>query len=232
MQHVGVFDELRARGHNYDEIAVSNDSGQQLARFLHGSEKFYNFAALRISRRRVQQVLLDEVKAQGIQIHYGMRLAKVEEETDSVVKLQFRNGQTVEADFVIGTDGVHSVVRDHVVPGTEPYYSGFMGITGKLPRDKLHESSTKYHLPNMFFGKSGFLAAMPSNYPGTEIGFFSTMTFPARSRKEWDDLANKRDELKEILIHRFGKEWLELVQGICKEVSIETLDLWPYVFPI
>ncbi|NUL46507.1 NAD(P)-binding protein [Cellulosimicrobium funkei] len=47
-------------------------------------------------------------------IHTGHRLEDLEQD-DAGVTLRFQNGRTARADAVIGADGIHSVVRRHVV---------------------------------------------------------------------------------------------------------------------
>lgn len=227
MQHIGVYDTLRDQGYNYEEVTFSNGSGEQLSKFLNGSEKLYNFRSLRIHRKKVQQVLLNEAHAQGISIHYGMRLVSLDE-TKSDVKLHFENGITVSADFVTGADGIHSRVRPSVAI-TEPVYSGYLGITGIIGRDQLKMSAKDYCLPNMFFGKSGFMAIMPSSFDGSEIGFFSTMEFDELTRSKWEELFTRPEEIQEILTQRFDDRWPDLIRGICTDVPRETLASWPYV---
>jgi 2-polyprenyl-6-methoxyphenol hydroxylase-like FAD-dependent oxidoreductase len=197
-----------------------------LAKFLNGSEKLYNFCALRTYRKKVQRALLEEASAQGIEVRYGMKLIGVDEDADTV-RLSFENGQVETADFVIGADGIHSRVRPFVT-SSEPVFSGYLGITGHISRDQLHESEHRYHLPNQFFGQSGFIAVMPASFDGEEVGFFSTLEYPCRSRAEWDELANRRDKIRDIFTERFTiPPWPDLIKGICKEINPATLDSWP-----
>lgn len=51
--------------------------------------------------------------------HFGKRLTKLTE-TQSGVHLDFKDGTTVEADAVFGCDGVHSVIRAHLLGETNP----------------------------------------------------------------------------------------------------------------
>lgn len=226
MQHIGVYDQLRLQGYNYDEVVFSNGQGQQLTKYLNGSESVYNFRSLRIHRKKVQKILLDEVSAQGIDVHYGMKLVSLTESGNSGVTLNFEDGHTVNADFVIGTDGIHSRVRP-AVSSVNPIYSGFLGITGLLDRDQVHDSVNDHTLPNMFFGQSGFMAVMPSSFDGKEIGFFSTMEFPERSRTEWEKLFNEPDSIQKILKDRFTGDWTELIRHIATDVPSSTLASWP-----
>ena len=58
-------------------------------------------------------------------IHLGHRLAGLEERDDSVM-LSFANGTNVEAEFVIGADGVRSIVRQALYGDDHPTYTGQM----------------------------------------------------------------------------------------------------------
>src|SRR5437879_6351900 len=58
-------------------------------------------------------------------IHLGHRLTGVEERSDGVI-LAFANGAKVEAEFVIGADGVRSVIRQALYGDDDPTYTGQM----------------------------------------------------------------------------------------------------------
>ena len=58
-------------------------------------------------------------------IHLGHRLTGLEERDDSVT-LSFANGINVEAEFVIGADGVRSIVRQMLYGDDHPTYTGQM----------------------------------------------------------------------------------------------------------
>lgn len=51
--------------------------------------------------------------------HFGKRLVKLTE-TDTGVHLDFKDGTTAEADCVFGCDGVHSVIRSHLLGADNP----------------------------------------------------------------------------------------------------------------
>lgn len=58
-------------------------------------------------------------------IHLGHRLASVEERSDGV-GLVFENGHVVDAEYVIGADGVKSVLRQALYGDDNPTYTGQM----------------------------------------------------------------------------------------------------------
>ena len=71
--------------------------------------------------------LLD-VLASGLDrrlIHLDHRLVGIEERSESVV-LAFANGAKVEAEFVIGADGIRSVIRQALYGHDNPTYAGQM----------------------------------------------------------------------------------------------------------
>lgn len=218
LQHIGVYHTLRAQGCTYEKLAVSNSRGQELGSLLHGSEKHYDYSALRVHRAKVQKALLDKARTQGIAINFDMKLTDLAEDATGVL-LTFANGETTTADFAVGADDVYSKVRRHVVPECELEYSGFMGIIAmNVYRHKLRgESAKTTHFPNFCYGQTGFVAMMPASVDGTELDFFSTMPAPVRSRSEWDELAQDPDALREIVRERFGTGWPEHVRGVAQE---------------
>ena len=226
LQHVGVYDVVRTQGYSYEDLHLSNARSQTLGKLLQGSPKHYNYSCLRVHRAIVQKALLDEAKAQGISVIFDKKLIRLHED-EELVEMEFADGTTARASFVIGADGVHSRVRDAIME-TQTSYSGFMGIIGMgFKREFLHRSAVQVPLPNFVFGGKGFVAIMPSSYDGTIVDFFSTMPYPGRSREEWNELAADKTKVQRILQDRFGNEWPEFVCDITKQYSKEGLSLMP-----
>ena len=228
LDHVGVYDKIRKKGFNFETVTTYNAQGQKLGGFLNGSREHYMFSALRIHRSLVHQGLLDEVKARGILIHNNMKLDAIEEETDSGVRLRFDNGQTVDADFVIGADGIHSQVRSFITD-VKLEYSGSVGIIGlSVPMSQLHDSHKNISFPAFTFGKAGFVAMLPSNYDGSVVDFFSTFPFPNQDRVYWDDFMSRRDKQQNMLVERFGgDDWPAYISQVVREQAKENLNGHP-----
>ena len=228
LQHIGVLDELRTLGHTYELMTISAArNGQALGAFFNGSEKHYNYASLRIHRHTVQQVLLRESKAQGIEIFFNKKLVAVENETDMGVRIRFEDGQVAEAEYVIAADGIHSLARSYIVQ-PELRYSGAMGIaiTGVI-KDSLHVSVKGKSLPTFCFGQTGMIAVSPSNPHGDEVDIFSTMPFPERSREEWKALAADGDAKQKIMVERFGSGWPLYISQVWQDEPSARFELYP-----
>ncbi|KAL1841315.1 hypothetical protein VTJ49DRAFT_7152 [Mycothermus thermophilus] len=88
--------------------------------------------ARRVSRQRLRALLVKDLQDAGV-IRWNKHLASLEEQgEDGPVKLSFEGGETYEADYVLGADGVASKVRELLFRGDEaakPQYSGYYFAT-------------------------------------------------------------------------------------------------------
>lgn len=122
---VGAGERVAAVGHLSPGTYTRN---MQTGDFLEFSDRFKTaekFGAPYYSFHRAD--LLDALAA-GIdhgKVHLGHRLTGVEEGKD-VIGLTFANGNRVEAEYVIGADGVRSVLRQALYGDDNPTYTGQM----------------------------------------------------------------------------------------------------------
>jgi salicylate hydroxylase len=72
--------------------------------------------------------------------HFGKRLTGIDEEEGKGVVLHFKDETSVTADCVIGADGVHSVVREHLLgsdhPALKPMFNKSVAYRGLVPMDQ------------------------------------------------------------------------------------------------
>ncbi len=125
LRAIGVGDKIAAVGHRSLGIYTRN---MQTGEFLEFNDRFKaaeRYGAPYYSFHRAD--LLDAL-ASGLdrsRIHLGHRVTDIEERDDRVV-LVFDNGARVEAEFVIGADGVRSVIRRALYGADNPTYTGQM----------------------------------------------------------------------------------------------------------
>ena len=79
--------------------------------------------------------LLADAQMEGA-LHFNHRLSAARE-TNGRVELTFSSGVTVEADLVIGADGIHSVLQREI--GLKPIHraKGIMAYRGSIPTERL-----------------------------------------------------------------------------------------------
>lgn len=232
LDHVGLYEQIRTQGFNYSELNFDNSEGVCLGTFLNGSKSLYNYEAVRIHRTIVRDALRDKLKFEGIPIKWEKKYKSLVEKEDKVL-VTFEDGEEVLTDFVIGTDGIHSAVRELIAPNTHPSFSGLMGVMGHVDRSELtQEALAGVQLPNFLFGASGSFAIMPSSFDGSEIGYFATIEAEDRDRHGWSKLESDKEELYKMLADRFIENkqthWNPLVQELVKKTPKDELSSWPF----
>lgn len=87
-------------------------------------------------RADLLDAIREQVPAECLQL--GSRVARVDQNEDGVT-LTLESGATYQADLLIGADGVHSVVREHLVGNSPAEYSGMSAFRAMVPAEKAPE---------------------------------------------------------------------------------------------
>jgi 2-polyprenyl-6-methoxyphenol hydroxylase-like FAD-dependent oxidoreductase len=134
VRRLGVLDRLVRR-------AVPLDWGWEFRRWQDGTvlsvERLTDVCERRYGERTYvmhRADLLDTVRAAvpGEWVRLGARCVAVDAGTDGP-RVRFADGSRVDADVVIGADGVHSVVRGAVTEPAPPEYSGVCAFRTVVP---------------------------------------------------------------------------------------------------
>ena len=86
------------------------------------------------ARADLQRILSGALGGAGL--HLDHRLTEIRD-LGGATGLSFANGRTVEADLVVGADGVRSLVRSFITGRDETVYSGTSAFRGIVPVAKL-----------------------------------------------------------------------------------------------
>ena len=92
-------------------------------------------------------------------VQLGHKLAGIEEKGGRAV-LTFANGRTVEADLVVGADGIKSVVRQQLFSDKEPVFSGEHAYRAVLDMEHAHGMVVDDNL-RMYIGRGTKLYLLP-----------------------------------------------------------------------
>jgi 2-polyprenyl-6-methoxyphenol hydroxylase-like FAD-dependent oxidoreductase len=100
--------------------------------------------------------------------HSDHNLIRVRSKSDSVIAT-FSNGQSVEADWLIGADGSQSQVRKIVAPNVTPVYAGYLGWRGLIDERLISPEILEQIALRVSFGMApgghwlGYLVAGPND---------------------------------------------------------------------
>lgn len=76
-------------------------------------------------------------------MHTNKRLVQVEDADDGSLILKFKDGSKEYADLLVGADGVHGYVREHILgadhPALKPVFAGFWDCRTLVPFEKAKE---------------------------------------------------------------------------------------------
>jgi 6-hydroxynicotinate 3-monooxygenase len=138
LRRLGIEDSLVKAGikpHSY--ISRIWDTGEMVYELVFdaASEKRFGGPYLGIHRGDLHAVLGKAISPGTVAFDH--RLVGLEETSNSV-HLVFENGMTSEADIVIGSDGIRSKLREHLL-GAEPLrFVGSVAYRSIFPTDRLH----------------------------------------------------------------------------------------------
>jgi 2-polyprenyl-6-methoxyphenol hydroxylase-like FAD-dependent oxidoreductase len=95
-------------------------------------------------------------KLESTQVFTGMKLVRFEQDEDSV-RLKFEKGEEKEFDYLIGADGVNSMVRQAMIPNSEPRYAGYWCWRSVVKLERQLNEGTEV------WGKNGRFGISPLN---------------------------------------------------------------------
>ena len=126
-----------------------------------------------IKRADLYRALHDQMRQRGITAAFGKRLVSAGQ-TGQGVRAAFADGDSAEADLLIGCDGVHSAVRQVIDPGApKPSYLGLINIGGYASGVSVESKPGSYE---MIFGKRAFFGYALA--PSGEVWWFANVPQP------------------------------------------------------
>ncbi|MFP7473455.1 FAD-dependent monooxygenase [Niallia taxi] len=124
LQQLGVADQVVREGKVLEELRILTPSGKILQRketALISSK--YGLDNVAIERGKLLELLMNALGEEQI-VYTGKTCMSFEQNT-SGVKVWFEDGSTVEGDLLIAADGIHSSIREKLMPNTNPRYAGY-----------------------------------------------------------------------------------------------------------
>ncbi|PSB42765.1 FAD-binding monooxygenase [Cyanosarcina cf. burmensis CCALA 770] len=174
----GIAQTLIKAGSPIHTLILKRSTGETLASKPMDTMQKYGQPMLMIQWSKLQAILASVLPPEII--HLQHRCVGFEEQNDSV-KVYFPGGKTVQADLLIGADGINSVVRQGIIGDGFPSYAGRMSWRAivRYSHEQLSPNTTTVITsPN---GKNSMLMDLGDGY-----------TFWGTSALSADDYVNRR----------------------------------------
>ncbi len=118
-----VVESLKSAGSQTRVIKVQKSNGEMVLKNHITLIEKYGQPMLNIRWSSLQEILAAALPPDIIHLNYQCNSFQ---QNDPSVEVTFDNGQTVQADLLIGADGINSVVRQQLIGDGSPRYAGRM----------------------------------------------------------------------------------------------------------
>lgn len=164
-----------------------------------------------IHRRDFIEALLSVLPEGMVQL--GHRLETIEDKGGHSV-LTFANGETVEADLVVGADGIKSVVREQLFSDKGPVFSGEHAYRVVISADDAHGMVVDDNL-RMYMGRGTKVYLLPLRHRN-QMSFDITALNPDGT---WAPAITKEELLKTV------EGFDERIVGIARGLDMDTVNI-------
>jgi 2-polyprenyl-6-methoxyphenol hydroxylase-like FAD-dependent oxidoreductase len=228
LDKLGIYSRIREKGYNFEWLHMKTDENTVIGKYCFGSQQLFGYKALRIYRQVIIEELRSMCREAGIDIMYGMKFQKVLAETANGVQFEFENGSIVEAPLLIGTDGLHSKVRQYLDPDLKPHYMGTMAVAGAVKtKDIKFPPGGLEQMPVSIFGKRGAFVLAPQDVDGSESLLGTQVQRPEPDRATVEEISGSPDMMLSFLKANYD-DWSDLVKSAMDNAIPETMYIWPF----
>ncbi|QHT65226.1 NAD(P)-binding protein [Rhodocytophaga rosea] len=117
-EQAGIMDQIIAASGEITKVFIKTHTGQ----ILTNSEPKYQLPAICMHRKELHSILLRNSPAL---LYANHQLQSLKNLPNGQVEIGFTNGQIKVFDAVIGADGIHSVVREHIIGDGKSIFRGY-----------------------------------------------------------------------------------------------------------
>ncbi|WP_126427119.1 FAD-dependent oxidoreductase [Brevibacillus marinus] len=176
LQELGVAERIRREGVEMRIMSFQSGSGKWLGNVGQPDGEPQGYT---IKRGVLHRVLREEAERQGIPVKFGKRLVDLRMTGDNVIAY-FADGSSVTGDFLVGCDGIHSRLRQLILPNAaQPAYTGLISFGGFAHRAAVPQQPGTQH---MIFGKKAFFGYLVKE--GGEIYWFGNIEYPGTPTRQ------------------------------------------------
>ena len=228
LERLGALESVASEAYPFADMAFTNKENQVTYKWPIGDQLVGGYSALRVFRKVVLAKFKAMARERAIPIHYNSRFSGVVQDTSDGVSFII-NGETMTAGLLVGADGIHSKVREHICPEAKLEYEGILSLAAHVPSSKVRYPSPEYpRIATILSGPDAVLTTTDS--PDASLVMIARQVpYPEQDRAGWTAIAQDFDKLMEIM----SKDY-EQLNDISKSLveaareHRETAIVWPF----
>jgi FAD-dependent urate hydroxylase len=154
---LGLAEKVLSIGHACSAFQFANARGRVIGAIDRSRDRAsFEWPLTMVRRAELHALLAEEAQRRGVEIRYGSRLASLKQ-TERNVIAGFLDGTTLDADFLVGCDGLRSATRSLILPDApKPAFSGLLDFGGFARAENLPFPPG---INTMVFGSRAFFGA-------------------------------------------------------------------------
>jgi len=219
LNHLDLFEDLEPYIFEPNSFQFLNYSSGKIIierKLGEAIKKDFNSPNYDIHRADLQKVLLDKIEAENIDIHTNMKVTSVGNNKNSAfIEVEEKK---IEADLIIGADGIHSKVSDSLFGKKEIIFTGNVAWRMLIPIDLLPKNLI---LPNttVWLGPNKHFVTYHVN-GGKNLNCVCLVEQDGWLNESWSEKGDI-EELKKIY-----KGWNKKIGALLEHVDPNTLYRW------
>ncbi|WP_330276178.1 FAD-dependent oxidoreductase [Lentzea sp. NBC_00516] len=209
LREVGVIDQVLRDGFPFDELGILAPDGAVLT--VRPTSRIGGDdlpGTLGMQRPRLQQILIDAVRASGASVRLGLTATGIGQH-DEGVDVTFSDGTTGRYDLVAGADGLHSATRALIGVEERPVPTGMAIWRAPVPRPAGLEHT------QMIYGGQCFIAGCCPTGQDTAYAYLVERN---RDRDTMDPSAHAKEMLR--LAQGYGGPWREIQAALTDAAEV------------
>ena len=209
LRELGVWEQLRREGYAFGEVGITTPDGT----VLHVQKDIRTGgddlpATLGMQRPRLQQILLDAVRASGADLRLGCTAEAFDQDPHGVT-VRFSDGRILRYDLVIAADGLNSRTRAAIGIAEKPESTGMAIWRVAAPRPP------EVTRTDLAYGGSCYIAGY---CPTSESTLYAYIVEGCRDRASLDP-ACYAARMRE-LVAGYGGAWPYIAKNITDEAAV------------
>ncbi|KAI1198031.1 FAD dependent oxidoreductase [Nemania serpens] len=228
LDRFGLYSKVKKLSYVFDYVYYKNADEETIDRYPLGGAHTFGYDALRVYRQDLLDTLYSACSERKIPIHFSKKFTEVVDETDAHVVFRFADGTTETASLLIGSDGIHSKLRDYVTPGVQKRFVGLAALTWETQTAQLRIPAGKdYRFPVSVLTANGVFVLAPQKPDGSAMLAGTQVALEERDREEWSKLLADKEGLAERATANI-EVWPDLVKSGMENIDRDTMNLWPF----